>query len=167
MSFQKCSTFFGRTYKKIFWRILVAKWFLFPLTSITLMKKKVNGTEDPNILQNIIFCVIQKKVIGLEWHECEYMTDFSFLSGLTLKTFFRYSKGYRNKTSWHFSFFWDVSLSKKEWHCFSDMYVAPFFIWEPYYTYLVARVHTVQFLPFQQILIINICISQSCSLEME
>lgn len=76
-------------------------------------KKKVNGTEDPNILQNIIFCVIQKKVIGLEWHECKYITEFSFLSGLTLKTVFRYSKGYRNKTSWHFSFFVMFPFQKK------------------------------------------------------
>ncbi len=65
-------------------RTVVAKWFLFPLTSITLMKK-LNGTEDPNILQNIIFCVIQKKIIQV-WNniECEYMTEFSYFGGLLL-----------------------------------------------------------------------------------
>lgn len=36
-----------------------------------------------------------------------------------------------------------ISFLKKKHRC-SNMYVAPFFIWEPYYMYLVVRVHKVQ-----------------------
>lgn len=31
-----------------------------------------------------ILCNTEKSNAGLEWHECEYMTEFSYLGGLSL-----------------------------------------------------------------------------------
>ncbi len=90
-----------------------------------------------------ILCNTEKSHTGLEWHWV-WVHDgiFIFRWTITLKTFFRYSKGYQKNTFDHDTILFGIFPFQKNNDSFSDMYVAPFFIWEPDYTYLVVRVHT-------------------------